>query len=114
MAGRGASPVFLCASKGILFFLGLGAGFVLDLVPSWVMNRWKIPFCAESCPTWLSGFSLLVYAAIPLVLAVSAAVSYDPSARAVRPKPLLIALAVMTSILIAASWITYAYEARII
>lgn len=52
--------------RAFLLLAGLLLGLVFGMVPGMVEHLAGTNVCRESCPPWLTGVSLAVYAALPL------------------------------------------------
>lgn len=52
-------------AKAILFLVGFALGCVIDLVPTFVADAWRISSCAEDCPPWVTFHAVTAYLVTP-------------------------------------------------
>ena len=76
--------------KLVLLYIGLSAGLLIDALPTVVTGYFSLRVCAESCPEWLHGYAIVVYAGVPLLLSFTTA-----SSRSVEWKLNMFALAIL-------------------
>jgi hypothetical protein len=61
------------AKKTGLFIVGFASGCLLLLIPAYAATIWRIPACAEGCPTWMQNVSIVMYLATPFAAGITLA-----------------------------------------
>jgi len=93
--------------RASLFIAGLLLGLAFNMVPGAVERVAGTNVCRESCPPWLAGVSLAVYAAMPLAWWVILAFGCrKPGGRKVVLASACASLVLMLSL----TWLLYAAQ----
>jgi hypothetical protein len=100
--------------KLFAFVAGILFGFLIDLVPHVTEVTMNINLCRESCPSWFRGTSLIMYLAIPIYWGGFAILAFGHPNGNVSNKNKIIALLVSALLIVAITWMAYAYQAQII
>ena len=89
--------------KGVLVIVGLVAGFLIDTIPNLADHYLSLRICRESCPEWVSLYGFSIYFGVPLMLAITTALT-----RPILWKLKMVCLAVI--MVITALLVAYVYR----